>query len=264
MSSERAMPARRRGESLRRLALRATPESVLAFYLRLKMMRDARRLLALRDASEDPRAWIDDLLGSYFFRPLQKRSEILRLTELVCGLRPAAVCEIGAAGGGTAFLFAHASAKDAVVVSVDLKFERARREAVRRFARARQRVVCVEADSHDAGTRDAVRASLGARPLDLLYIDGDHSFEGVAADFRLYTPLVRAGGLVVLHDIVPDFKTRHGVQTSSDTGGVPRFWETVKRAGGEVVEIVEDESQDGFGIGVLRWPAGGLKPVQGS
>ena len=98
------------------------------------MLRHARRLSALREASADPRVWIDELLGSHFFRPLQKRAEVLRLTELVRELRPAAVCEIGAAGGGTAFLFAHAAADDAIIVSVNSKFDRARREAIRRFA----------------------------------------------------------------------------------------------------------------------------------
>ena len=258
MSSENLSPARRPGESLRELARALAPGRAHAFYLRLKMSKHARRLVALRDASEDPRVWIDALLGSYFFRPLQKRSEILRLTELVRELRPAAVCEIGAAGGGTAFLFAHAAAEDATIVSVDLEFEHSRREAVGRFARARQKLICVQGDSHEEGTVAAVRAWLGNHPLDLLYIDGDHSFEGVAADFRLYTPLVRPGGLVVLHDIVPDFRTRYGVETSSDTGGVPCFWEQVKGAGVEVMEIIEDEAQDGYGIGVLRWPAGGL------
>jgi predicted O-methyltransferase YrrM len=259
MSSENVMAARGPGETLKAAARALAPKGVHALYLRLKMLRHARRLVALRESSEDPRVWIDELLGSYFFRPLQKRSEILRLTELVRALRPASVCEIGAAGGGTAFLFAHAAADDAAIVSVDLEFERSRREAVRRFARARQRLVCLQGDSHAAETVEAVGAALGGRPVDVLYLDGDHSLEGVAADFHLYTPLVRAGGLVVLHDIVPDFRTRYGVETSSDTGGVPLFWERVKRAGAEVTELVEDEAQDGYGIGVLRWPAGGLK-----
>jgi cephalosporin hydroxylase len=260
MSSENLVQARRTGETFRSVVRALAPKGVLSLHLRLKMLRHARRLVALREASEDPRVWIDALLDSYFFRPLQKRSEILRLTELVRELRPATVCEIGAAGGGTAFLFAHAAEAEATIVSVDLVFERARRRAVRLFARANQRLVCVQGDSHDVCTSAAVRAALKGRPLDLLYLDGDHGFEGVAADFRAYTPLVRAGGLVVFHDIIPDFKTRYGVETSSDTGGVPRFWELVKRAGGNVIEIVEDESQDGFGIGVLRWPAGGLVP----
>jgi cephalosporin hydroxylase len=260
MSSEKVVtPSRRLREPFREFARAVLPESVLSLHLRLKMMRHARRLVAKRLEAEEPAVWIDELLGDYFFRPLQKRAEILRLTESVRQLRPRTVCEIGAAGGGTAFLFAHAAAPDATIISVDLKFERARRRAVESFARARQRVVCLQGDSHEEDTLAAVRAALAGQSLDLLYLDGDHSFEGVAADFRLYAPLMRPGGLVVMHDIVSDFKTRYGVETSSDTGGVPRFWEFVRRAGCEVSEIIEDEGQDGFGIGVLRWPTGGLK-----
>ena len=64
---------------------------------------------------------------------------------------------------------------------------------------------------------------------------------------------MRAGGLIVFHDIVPDYRTRFGVETVSETGGVPRFWNELKAAGARVEEIVEDERQDGFGIGVLHW-----------
>jgi predicted O-methyltransferase YrrM len=39
--------------------------------------------------------------------------------------------------------------------------------------------------------------------LDFLFIDGDHTYEGVKQDFEMYTPLVRKGGLVAMHDIVP-------------------------------------------------------------
>jgi predicted O-methyltransferase YrrM len=40
-------------------------------------------------------------------------------------------------------------------------------------------------------------------PLDFLFIDGAHTKEGCEADFRLYEPRLRPGGLLVLHDIVP-------------------------------------------------------------
>jgi cephalosporin hydroxylase len=36
--------------------------------------------------------------------------------------------------------------------------------------------------------------------LDLLFIDGDHSREGVEADWMLYEPLVKKGGVVGFHD----------------------------------------------------------------
>jgi len=36
--------------------------------------------------------------------------------------------------------------------------------------------------------------------VDFLFIDGDHSFEGVSKDFSFYSRLVRKGGIVGFHD----------------------------------------------------------------
>lgn len=41
-------------------------------------------------------------------------------------------------------------------------------------------------------------------PIDLLYIDGDHTIEGCYKDFVLYSPHVSVGGYIVLHDIYPE------------------------------------------------------------
>ncbi len=38
-------------------------------------------------------------------------------------------------------------------------------------------------------------------PIDLLFIDGDHSYEAVLADLNNWTPFVKPGGIVVLHDV---------------------------------------------------------------
>lgn len=38
-------------------------------------------------------------------------------------------------------------------------------------------------------------------PIDLLHIDGDHAFEGVARDFCAWSPHVRPGGCVMFHDV---------------------------------------------------------------
>jgi predicted O-methyltransferase YrrM len=246
--------------SLRNVAYRVTPRPVIEAYLRRKMLRHARRLVSLGERAGDPCAWVDELLGSHFFRLLQKRSEILRLLERVRELRPANVCEIGAAGGGTTFLFTRASDAAARIVSIDLALDAARREAFQMFAGEGQTLACVEGDSHSEATLEAVRGVFGGRALDLLYLDGDHSLEGVAEDFRMYAPLVRPGGMIVFHDIVADYRTRHGVETTSDTGGVPRFWRELKAAtaGGRVEEIVEDEEQDGYGIGILHVDGRGI------
>jgi len=38
--------------------------------------------------------------------------------------------------------------------------------------------------------------------LDILYIDGDHSYEGVKADFERHAKMVKPGGCIFLHDPV--------------------------------------------------------------
>ncbi len=42
--------------------------------------------------------------------------------------------------------------------------------------------------------------SLGSRQIDFMFIDGDHSYEGVRTDWELWSPLVAPGGVVALHD----------------------------------------------------------------
>jgi len=37
--------------------------------------------------------------------------------------------------------------------------------------------------------------------VDVLFIDGDHSYAGIIADWLLYAPLVRPGGIVAFHDM---------------------------------------------------------------
>ena len=39
--------------------------------------------------------------------------------------------------------------------------------------------------------------------IDLLFIDGDHTYEGVKGDFELYFPLVNSGGYIVFDDYLP-------------------------------------------------------------
>src|SRR5439155_18420074 len=66
-----------------------------------------------------------------------------------------------------------------------------------------QEVTLVRRDSHDVGTFSLTRKVLNNRQIDFLFIDGDHSYQGVKSDFSTYSPLVAEGGMIALHDIVP-------------------------------------------------------------
>lgn len=61
--------------------------------------------------------------------------------------------------------------------------------------------VVLDGDSHERATLQRLKDQLGGRPVDLLFIDGDHTMAGALADWRMYAPLVRPGGLVLVHDI---------------------------------------------------------------
>ena len=43
-----------------------------------------------------------------------------------------------------------------------------------------------------------------ALPIDLLYIDGDHTTEGFQTDLNAWYPHVKAGGHILIHDITND------------------------------------------------------------
>jgi predicted O-methyltransferase YrrM len=172
------------------------------------------------------------------------------LLDRIQALRPRFVCEIGSSAGGTLYLLTRVSQEQAVIVSVDLGIPPHTRAARARLARKGQRLVSIEGDSHSAETKDAVVRALGGNPLDVLFIDGDHSYDGVRADFEQYSPLVRKDGIVALHDINADFEARHGVSTPSISGDVPRYWNELKERY-ETEELIADPEQDGFGIGIV-------------
>jgi predicted O-methyltransferase YrrM len=46
------------------------------------------------------------------------------------------------------------------------------------------------------GAQTAEAAQWWRGPIDLLYVDADHSMEGCVGDLRDWVPLVRAGGIV--------------------------------------------------------------------
>jgi predicted O-methyltransferase YrrM len=186
-------------------------------------------------------------------QPLQIREEILALLEAVRELEPRRVVEIGTAAGGTLFLFTRVAASDAALVTVDLPrggpfgggYARSSIPLLRSFARPGQRIELVRRDSQQEETAREVARRAGG-PVDFLFLDGDHRYDGVRRDYELYEPLVRPGGLVALHDVAdapPEL-----------VGDVPRFWRELVSSGLDTREIVAGTPGGGYGIGLIRKP----------
>lgn len=184
---------------------------------------------------------------------MQRKPEIAAFLERAAALRPRVVVEIGTASGGTLFLLTRVAAPEALLVSLDLPggrfgggYQAWRKPLYRSFAAAGQRIVLLRGNSHDAAMAARLRRLLAGRPIDLLLIDGDHSYAGVKADFDTYAPLVRPGGLVAFHDIVPDPR-QPDMQ-------VERFWKEIA-ARFPSSELIESPGQQaGYGIGILTLP----------
>jgi predicted O-methyltransferase YrrM len=191
----------------------------------------------------------------------QKKTEIVGLLRLLEQSRPRRIAEIGTANGGTLFMLTQIAAPEATIVSIDLPggrlggasssmrhpYPRWRARLYRGFGRDDQSVHVIRADSRDVSTVEDVRQRLPEGEVDFLFIDGDHSYDGVRRDFELYSALVRDGGLVAFHDIVPSHPGGHG-----DPGDVPVFWSEVKNHRTVEGEFVEDPQWGSCGIGVIR------------
>ena len=198
---------------------------------------------------------LDELLDFAFndyavlIKPGQVQSEASELLEIVNRMKPKVTVEIGTANGGTLFLFSHVASEGATIVSIDLPGGRFgggypawRTLLYRSFALPGQKIHLLRADSHDRDTLEQVKAILDGREIDFLFIDGDHTYEGVKMDFETYGSLVRRGGIIAFHDIVI-----HPVETGCD---VSKFWREIKD-NCTVREIVQEWSQNWAGIGLL-------------
>jgi predicted O-methyltransferase YrrM len=133
------------------------------------------------------------------------------------------VVEIGRFKGGSTFIFAAAMREGVELWSYDFhvalrpdmpgeRLDAELAEALERFGLA-QKVHILVADSRTA--------DLPPEPIEALFIDGDHSYEGAKADFERWSEYVRPGGQVLFHDAV-------------DTGGYGNHYPGVVRLVAEI------------------------------
>lgn len=93
------------------------------------------------------------------------------------------------------------------------------------------------ADSHDPWTLEAVKIYLDDQPVDFLFIDGDHMYDGVKADLEMYGSLVRKGGIIAFDDMC--LLDNPGVE-------VYRYWDEIND--NYKTDYLHDDSN---GIGVI-------------
>jgi predicted O-methyltransferase YrrM len=171
---------------------------------------------------------------------LQKKGELRPFISFLRGQELRTVVEIGTYRGGTLWLWCQLAKANAKIVSIDLPggafgggYDKAEAEGLRKFARPGQELRLLAADSHDPRTLQQVKEILGSAPIDMLFIDGDHTYEGVRRDYEMYAPLVRRGGVVAFHDVLPHTDAADcevDVYWNELKGHVPRHFEFTEAA----------------------------------
>ena len=131
--------------------------------------------------------------------------------ERACLRRHAAgkrrLVEIGVWHGVNTRAFREAMSPEGVIIAVD-PFHRcffgvrgfgwARRIAHREVEKTKNgRVLWIERLGQEASSLGEVQPFL---PVDFIFIDGDHSYEGLRGDWLAWKERVAAGGIVALHD----------------------------------------------------------------
>jgi len=193
--------------------------------------------------------------NSFFgvIRPTQIKEEILELLKIIKDQKPKYILEIGTANGGTLFLFTKIAPDDATIISIDLPkgpfgggYPMWRSFLYQKFKKPNQKMILLREDSHKKETLEELKKILNGNQLDFLFIDGDHSYEGVKKDFQMYGSLVKKGGIVAFHDIAPK-----GVYELA--GEVPRFWQEISKQFNVKNIIFDENNQIAYGIGLLLY-----------
>lgn len=209
-----------------------------------------------------PACYEDAVLAAVRGKALQHQDELTLLLQWMGQIDPPVdprvIVEIGTHQGGTLACWAEltTAAVDPLVVAIDLPLGMggptewgglptdatiARNLA---FAQRYPHVRTILGNSQERGTVAQLDALLAGRPIDLLFIDGDHTYDGVKADYEMYGPLVRSGGVIAFHDV-----TCSPERAARESLGVDRFFATLPQE-----RHVFSVGWEWGGIGAVRVP----------
>jgi len=88
--------------------------------------------------------------------------------------------------------------------------------------------------------------------IDLLFIDGDHSYEGVRFDWETFSRYLTDFSITVFHDTTYELRTDY--DSASCKLGVARLVEELRAEGYPVITINRD-----FGVSILQAARGGIR-----
>ncbi|KKM64057.1 hypothetical protein LCGC14_1505190 [marine sediment metagenome] len=110
--------------------------------------------------------------------------------------KPKVIIEIGMASGASSLCLSYFTEH---LISIDSSVPR--NQDVFHNIKQNCKFDFVSGNSNEKKTISKVINFLNGKEVDVLFIDGDHSYDGAKEDFNRYKKLVKPGGIIGIHDI---------------------------------------------------------------
>lgn len=141
-----------------------------------------------------------------FFSMQQHLDEIGDLCEFIKEKKCENFIEIGTYDGGTFYTLANICT--GIKISIDNSGghygvgEERKNQRNKDLSSIFSGTTFIEGDSHCTSVQEELTMLLGSNKVDLLFIDGDHTYEGAKKDYEFYRKFVKEDGYIVFHDII--------------------------------------------------------------
>ena len=188
------------------------------------------RKIMTSDKTEDVLESVKKYSGRGFYdkiRLAQIEEELYQLCKRVTDHKPKIIAEIGTWNGGTFYVWTRTNPQAEKLISIDLPdgqygggYDEKRIKFFKEFAHGRDKneLYFIRGDSKSKDTTEKLENILKGKKIDFLYIDGDHTYEGIKKDFNIYKEYMANDGLIGFHDI----------NTHKEGYGVVKFWNEIK------------------------------------
>lgn len=176
---------------------------------------------------------------------LQVYDELHAFETFLSKYRPNNILDIGSYAGATFWLMCQYST--GYKVSIDLCPPEWHEER-QRFKLFSDGVVLIDTASQLPATVNNVIEQTQNAKFDLIFIDGDHTFDKVMEDFNIYSKFLSNRGVVAFHDIHPQHKFKDNSETLfGSTSGVRQVWDGLI---GQKMEIISNGKHPNMRLGM--------------
>jgi len=162
------------------------------------------------------------------------------------GAEPKIYLEIGVYGGATSALIAshpyptevHGIDIGTITPFGDVPYEKVLNQAIDTFRTPQSSFQLHLGDSKSPSLISAIKKTV--KLVDMLFIDGDHSFWGCTEDFMIYSPLVQSGGYIIFDDyndyeFSPEVRKSVDALVYSGNSSIPTTYEVIGQIKNEFV-----------------------------